>query len=60
MIWTSLLDNQSLDLKLKDENGRSALHVACWYNKVLKDKHVFKTQVNNNLTHLRRQQYQGF
>ena len=34
MIWTSLLDSQSIDLKLKDENGRSALHVACWYNKV--------------------------
>lgn len=34
MIWTSLLSCPQIDLELKDENGRSALHVACWYNKV--------------------------
>ena len=33
MIWTLLLSSPGIDLKLKDENGRSALHVACWYNK---------------------------
>ena len=35
IIWTSLLSCPQIDLKLKDENGRSALHVACWYNKVM-------------------------
>lgn len=33
-IWTLLLDCQDLDVKSKDENGRTFLHVACWYNKV--------------------------
>ena len=33
MIWTTLLDRPEIDPNLKDENGRSALHVACWYNK---------------------------
>lgn len=33
MIWTTLLDRTEIDPNLKDENGRSALHVACWYNK---------------------------
>ena len=33
MIWTLLLSSPEIDLRLKDENGRSALHVACWYNK---------------------------
>ena len=33
MIWTLLLFSPEIDLRLKDENGRSALHVACWYNK---------------------------
>jgi len=33
MIWTTLLDKQDIDPNLKDENGRSALHVACWFNK---------------------------
>ena len=34
IIWTSLLDNPDINLQMKDGNGRSALHVACWYNKV--------------------------
>ena len=29
-----LLDCPRLDLELRDQNGRTALHVACWYNKV--------------------------
>ena len=33
-IWTLLLDNDNLNLEMKDENGRTALHIACWYNKV--------------------------
>ena len=33
MIWTLLLDSPDINIKLKDENGRSALHVSCWYNK---------------------------
>ena len=33
MIWTLLLDCPGINLNLKDENGRTALHVACWYNK---------------------------
>ena len=33
MIWTTLLDKPEIDPNLKDENGRSALHVACWFNK---------------------------
>ena len=33
MIWTLLLDCPAINLQLKDENGRTALHVACWYNK---------------------------
>ena len=33
MIWTTLLDKPGIDPNLRDENGRSALHVACWFNK---------------------------
>jgi len=33
MVWTTLLDRPEIDPNIKDENGRSALHVACWFNK---------------------------
>ena len=41
MIWTSLLSCPQIDLELKDENGRSALHVACWYNKVGQKSNIY-------------------
>ena len=31
----SLLDRPELKPELKDENGRTALHVAAWFNKVV-------------------------
>ena len=33
-IWTSLLDHPNIDPNLTDHNGRTALHVANWFNKV--------------------------
>ncbi|XP_023338839.1 POTE ankyrin domain family member H isoform X2 [Eurytemora carolleeae] len=32
-IWTSLLENPEINPNLTDENGRTALHVANWFNK---------------------------
>ena len=57
IIWTSLLDNSDINLMMKDGNGRSALHVACWYNK------VGRLELNWKMFHTfmlcRRQQYPG-
>jgi hypothetical protein len=33
-IWTALLDIPNINPNLCDENGRTALHVANWFNKV--------------------------
>ena len=33
-IWTKLLENPAINPNLADDNGRTALHVANWFNKV--------------------------